>query len=298
LKGADGSLVYGSVQPGVKEGLAKLKSWVAKGYIPMEAPVWDEAKAGSYVSAGRAGSFTGPYWSEAWPMGDLTKNNPNAELATYQLPVGANGKSMHFATHPYAGAIFINKEMKNPEVFFKYGNFLFDNIADPKAGSEYENGWSKGYDWDIVDGKVTTDLKKIPGGGVRVFFYSLLMSQGPRIPSQNIQALVNLAKNGKPQTPYEQYWSQLAPPIEIKSSSNVWNQRQNRVMNAFTGGSTTTMMDKGDYLNKLEMEVFSKIVFGNEPIEAYDKFITDWKAQGGDAITKEVNEWYKSVTKK
>ncbi|MDF2815650.1 MAG: sugar transporter [Paenibacillus sp.] len=298
LKGADGSLVYGSVQPGVKEGLAKLKSWVAKGYIPMEAPVWDEAKAGSYVSAGRAGSFTGPYWSEAWPMGDLTKNNPNAELATYQLPVGANGKSMHFATHPYAGAIFINKEMKNPEVFFKYGNFLFDNIADPKAGSEYENGWSKGYDWDIVDGKVTTDLKKIPGGGVRVFFYSLLMSQGPRIPSQNIQALVNLAKNGKPQTPYEQYWSQLAPPIEIKSSSNVWNQRQNRVMNAFTGGSTTTMMDKGDYLNKLEMEVFSKIVFGNEPIEAYDKFITDWKAQGGDAITKEVNEWYKSATKK
>jgi putative aldouronate transport system substrate-binding protein len=149
-----------------------------------------------------------------------------------------------------------------------------------------------------VDGKVTTDLKKIPGGGVRVFFYSLLMSQGPRIPSQNIQALVNLAKNGKPQTPYEQYWSQLAPPIEIKSSSNVWNQRQNRVMNAFTGGSTTTMMDKGDYLNKLEMEVFSKIVFGNEPIEAYEKFITDWKAQGGDAITKEVNEWYKSVTKK
>jgi putative aldouronate transport system substrate-binding protein len=298
LKSADGSLVYGSVQPGIKEGLAKLKSWVAKGYIPMEAPVWDEAKAGSYVSAGRAGSFTGPYWSEAWPMGDLTKNNPKAELGTYKLPVGANGKSMHFTTHPYAGAIFINKEMKNPEAFFTYGNFLFDNMADPKAGTEFENGWAKGYDWDVVDGKVTTDLTKIPGGGVRVFFYSLLMQQGPRIPSQNIQALVNLAKNGKPGTPYEQYWSQLAPPIEIKSSNNVWDQRANRVMNAFTGGSTTTMTDKGDYLNKLEMEVFSKIVFGNEPIEAYDKFVADWKAQGGDTITKEVNEWYKSVTKK
>ncbi|WP_284639500.1 extracellular solute-binding protein [Paenibacillus silviterrae] len=298
-KQPDGTLAYGSVQPGVKEALAKLKSWVAKGYIPKEAPVWDEAKAGSFVSAGRAGSFTGPYWSEAWPMGDLTKNNPSAELATYTLPVGSNGKGMHFATHPYAGAIFINKEMKNPEAFFTYGNFLFDNLADPKAGSEFENGWAKGYDWDVVDGKVTTDLTKIPGGGVRVFFYSLLMTQGPRIPSQNITALVNLAKSGnKPTTPYERYWSQLAPPIELQSSSNVWNQRANRVMNAYTGGATATMTDKGDFLNKLEMETFSKIVFGDEPVEAYDKFIQTWKSQGGDAITKEVNDWYKSVSKK
>ncbi|WJH32524.1 extracellular solute-binding protein [Paenibacillus sp. CC-CFT747] len=294
-KQADGTLAYGSIQPGVKQGLAKLKVWVQKGYIPKEAPVWDEAKAGSYVSAGRAGTFTGPYWSEAWPMGDLTKNDPKAELQTFQLPVGANGKGMHFATHPYSGAIFINKEMKNPEIFFTYGNYLFDNVADPKAGSEFENGWAKGYDWDEVDGKVTTDLAKIPGGGVRVFFYSLLMTQGPRIPSQNIKALVNLAQNGKPQTPYERYWSQLAPPIEIQSSSNVWNQRQNRVMTAYTGGATATMTDKGDYLNKLEMETFSKIVFGDEPVEAYDKFIQTWKTQGGDAITKEVNEWYKSV---
>ncbi|WP_409342361.1 sugar ABC transporter [Paenibacillus sp. MBLB4367] len=296
-KQADGTLAYGSVQPGVKEGLAKLKSWVAKGYIPQEAPVWDEAKAGSFVSAGKAGSFTGPYWSEAWPMGDLTKNNPKAELTTTVLPVGANGKGSYFATHPYAGATFINKEMKNPEIFFTYANYLFDNFADPKAGSEFENGWHKGYDWDMVDGKVTNDLTKIPGGGVRVFFYSLL-NQGPRIPSQNIKALVNLGKNGKPETPYERYWSQLAPPIEIQSSGNVWNQRQNRLMNEFTGGATATMTDKGDYLNKLEMETFSKIVFGDEPVEAYDKFVQTWKSQGGDAITKEVNDWYKSAAKK
>lgn len=297
-KQPDGTLAYGSIQPGVKEGLAKLKEWVAKGYIPKEAPVWDEAKAGSFVSAGRAGSFTGPYWSEAWPMGDLTKNDPKAELQTFTLPVGPSGKGTYFATHPYNGAVFINKEMKNPEAFFTYGNFLFDNFADPKAGSEYENGWAKGYDWDMVDGKVTTDLAKIPGGGVRVFFYSLLMTQGPRIPSQNIKALVNLAKNGKPETPYERYWSQLAPPIEIQSSSNVWEQRDRRLMNAYTGGSTATMTDKGDYLNKLEMETFSKIVFGDDPVDSYDKFVQTWKSQGGDAITKEVNDWYKSVSKK
>lgn len=71
--------------------------------------------------------------------------------------------------------------MKNPEIFFTYGNYLYDNIADPKPGSEWEHGWAKGYDWDIVDGEPTYDFNKIPGGGVRVFFYSLLY-HGPRIP--------------------------------------------------------------------------------------------------------------------
>jgi putative aldouronate transport system substrate-binding protein len=41
-------------------------------------------------------------------------------------------------------------------------------------------------------------------------------------------------------------------------------------------------------------EVYTKIVMGASPISAFDTFVTDWKRQGGDAITKEVNEWAKS----
>jgi putative aldouronate transport system substrate-binding protein len=174
---------------------------------------------------------------------------------------------------------------------------LFDNQADPKVGSFFENGWAKGYDWDTVDGKVTQDLTKIPGGGVRVFFYSLL-PQGARIPSQNIKAMVKLAQTGKAETPYEKYWDGLAPAIEKQSSTNVWNERQFSVKGEFTGGTTATMQDKWDYLHKLEMETFSGIVFGDKPVDEFDKFVQQWKSQGGDKITQEVNDWYKSVTKK
>lgn len=296
LKKSDGSIVYGSVQPQIKQGLAKLKDWVGKGYIPKEAAIWNSEKAGSFMSAGKAGSFTGPYWSEAWPMGDLSKNNPNAELVTFTLPVGPDGKSMHYGRHPYNGAIFINKNMKHPEIFFQYANYMFDNVADPKPGSEFENGWAKGYDWDIVDGKVTYDLNKIPGGGVRVFFYSLL-DQGPRIPSQNVQALVKINETGKAETPYEKIWGGFVPPIELKSATNVWNEREFSVKDVFTGGTTPTMKEKWDYLKKLEMETFSRIIFGNDPVDAFDKFVQQWNAQGGEQITKEVNDWYNSVSK-
>lgn len=33
----------------------------------------------------------------------------------------------------------------------------------------------------------------------------------------------------------------------------------------------------------------------HESIDAFDKFVEDWYAQGGDKITEEVNEWYQSV---
>ncbi|GIP33282.1 extracellular solute-binding protein [Paenibacillus sp. J2TS4] len=296
LKQEDGSIGYGSVQPEIKEGLRKLKDWVQKGYIPQEAGIWDGAKAGSFMSAGSAGTFAGPYWSEAYPMGDLEKNNPEAELVTFPLPVGPDGKSMHYGRHPYNGGIFINKNMKNPEIFFTYANYLFDHVADPKPGSEFENGWVKGYDWDIVDGEVTYDLTKIPGGGVRVFFYSLL-EQGPRIPSQNLQALVRIAESGKAETPYEKIWGGFVPPIELKSATDVWNSREFSVKSEFTGGTTPTMETKWDYLKKLEMEKYSKIIFGNDPVESFDDFVEEWKAQGGEQITKEVNEWYQSVTR-
>lgn len=296
LKQEDGSIGYGSVQPEIKQGLQKLKDWVQKGYIPQEAGIWDAAKAGSFMSAGSAGTFSGPYWSEAYPMGDLEKNNPEAELVTFPLPVGPDGKSMHYGRHPYNGAIFINKKMKNPEIFFTYANYLFDHVADPKPGSEFENGWAKGYDWDIVDGEVTYDLAKIPGGGVRVFFYSLL-EHGPRIPSQNLQALVKIAESGKAETPYEKIWGGFVPPIELQSATDVWDSREFSVKSEFTGGTTPTMETKWDYLKKLEMEKFSKIIFGNDPVESFDAFVEEWRAQGGEQITKEVNEWYQSVSR-
>jgi putative aldouronate transport system substrate-binding protein len=55
-----------------------------------------------------------------------------------------------------------------------------------------------------------------------------------------------------------------------------------------TYASTPTMIDKWANLKKLEDETFLKIVLGTAPIDAFDQFVADWKAQGGDEITAEV----------
>ncbi|PYE47858.1 hypothetical protein DFQ00_111157 [Paenibacillus barcinonensis] len=71
-----------------------------------------------------------------------------------------------------------------------------------------------------------------------------------------------------------------------------------RKQNVFTGAATPTMVSKGNLLRRSELETFNKIIYGKLPIDAFDQFVTNWKANGGDQITQEVNDWFKSVSAK
>ena len=53
---------------------------------------------------------------------------------------------------------------------------------------------------------------------------------------------------------------------------------------------TETMEARWSHLQNLEDEVFLQIILGIEPIEAFDQFVIEWKAMGGEQITREVTE--------
>lgn len=62
----------------------------------------------------------------------------------------------------------------------------------------------------------------------------------------------------------------------------------------FYGPPTNTMTSKNATLIKMQLETFTKIIMGEDPVDAFDKYVDDWKKLGGDDITREVNEWYKN----
>lgn len=55
-------------------------------------------------------------------------------------------------------------------------------------------------------------------------------------------------------------------------------------------GTTETMKKSSASLGKMEEEVFVGIVTGSVPLDDFDTFVEDWKAQGGEAITAEIEE--------
>jgi putative aldouronate transport system substrate-binding protein len=59
--------------------------------------------------------------------------------------------------------------------------------------------------------------------------------------------------------------------------------------------ATATQLQKGAYLLKIEDSAFAKIIMGEQPIDTFDTFVKDWKANGGDQITNEINAWWDTV---
>ena len=55
---------------------------------------------------------------------------------------------------------------------------------------------------------------------------------------------------------------------------------------------TPTMIERGSDLNKLHAETVLGIMIGEKPLSAFDEFVDQWKSQGGDQMTQEVNEWW------
>lgn len=292
--GADGKLEYGSVNPGMKQGLETLKNWHEKGYIPREVALWDENKTAEPAVAGTAGIIPGPYWMSGWPLSDTAKNVPGAVWKPYAIPSGPDGKAMRHGTHFTNGVTLISTEMEHPEALFTYQNYMFENYADPKPGSEFDNGLFKNYDYDIAADGTLLRWEDIPGGYVNSVRY-LLVRDGARIPDAQMKALLNLADGKEPATRLEKE-VKTAYGLETPGAAKVLlSQEEISFKNMFTGPPTETMSSKLDYLNKIELQTFNEIIYGQKPVDAFDDFVSTWKSGGGDQITEEVNTWYDSV---
>ncbi|WP_172196638.1 extracellular solute-binding protein [Saccharibacillus qingshengii] len=292
--GEDGKLAYGSTDPAMKEGLQKLSGWLAKGYIPQEAALWDENKTAEPAVAGTAGMIPGPYWMSGWPLKDTVQNAPNAVWTPIEIPVGPEGKTMRHGTQFTNGVTLIKKDMEHPEAFFTYQNYLFDNYANPEPGSPYDNGLFAGYDYQLDANGKQLPIEEIDGGYVNVVRY-LLVRDGARIPDAQMKALQSLAEGNEPKTKLEKDVAVNYGPETPAAAQVLLKQDDISYKNMFTGPTTETMKSKMDYLNKMENQTFNEIIYGKKPADAFDEFVSTWKAGGGDQITQEVNAWYDEV---
>jgi len=111
-------------------------------------------------------------------------------------------------------------------------------------------------------------------------------------------AMSKLANGGTPETPYEIATAAVRKPENIEAMKIVMEQKDTRMKNYFQGPLTETMKSKNELLKKLVLQAYSKIIYGQSPIEEFDTMVANWKKSGGDQITKEVNDWYISATKK
>ncbi|MDQ8736435.1 extracellular solute-binding protein [Paenibacillus sp. LHD-38] len=286
VKGADGKLVAGEVQPETKKALEKLQSWYTNGLLDKEFAYKDINKVVEDVVAGKVGIAFGEWWYPEWPLNLNRDKDPKADWKAFVLPSYEGKPSMPMIPKVRLTKVFVaNKEMKNPEAMVKMANFFLE-LEDPKYKDvrKPENGFVYSwYDPRFFNPTAIAD-------GYMAVNEALKAGNADSLDPQYLKTYDTAKKylDGD-QSSWGEYTSRVdenggwAMTQKVKEMPVVFNE--------FAGSPTPTQVEKGASLDKLTDETFIKIIVG-KPISEFDKYVESWKKLGGNDISDEVNEWY------
>lgn len=308
-KGADGKLSYGAIHPDAKLYLEKMRDWMSKGYLDKEAGIKDPSKASELAASGKAGVMFGPFWMGDWPLGDATKNNPEADFQPFPLPVGPSGLVGRAEKPLTQGFTVFNKDFKHIDAWFEYFNKIFakklEQEGDPYFDPRWKDGYHEGYDYVKLDGRIVKgnyEAEGVPaeqwplkdGSTMDIrFMMTNILGNFTSIPLSNSAAIKKFLAdpNAEALTSLEFDVKQMKKR-QLDAAGVRINQTVTEGKNYFTGPMTPTMKSRGELLKKLATESYLKIIYGEKPIEYFDEFTKQWLDNGGQKITDEVNEWY------
>lgn len=296
-KDSNGNLTYGSINKENRDTLKTMSDWHKKGYLFKEAAATGAWDAMNEFTEGKAGIFVGRSWAIG-SVNDLVKNNKNAVVKAYPTIRQNNGKPTYQTAELNDGWLMFNKNFNNIKAFFDYYDWLYDEAF---GTGDFKYGYIQKEDYDLVDGNPVYDSNKFNKPKAKTFLSekSLIIKNAPHIdtmlPSYNV-----VVKNQKP-TNHDEYIAAgflKTLPAQAKGTALAYEHKDEQIANQFNGEPTKTMKNKWEQLQTLEKQTYTNIIYGKEPISAFDKFVNKWKSDGGTAITKEVNEWYSTVNSK
>ncbi len=298
-----GDYVYGSVQPQVKEGLQFMAQLYSEGLLDKEFVTKDYMAS---LAAGRAGITFGPWWIGAWPINNCKINDPSS----YWEPIWVlddDGKVNVVSPDATNENVYyvVSSQCEHPEVLIKmmnvsaeqqntYGIEEYDTYAKiiPHDVDVHYN--SIGYyrlDWGawplalkiryndqlarmgVVWNALVDDLK----AGKEIPYFAMESFNGEKIVAY---------MNGDDDSDDGQHVYTKYLALNLIKDLDATEAVKQQVYNP---APTDTMELAWTNLQDMEKQVFAGIIMGEKSIDDFDTFVSDWMAQGGAAITEEVN---------
>jgi putative aldouronate transport system substrate-binding protein len=293
-----GKLVYGSVQPQMKDALKALQTLFSKGYIDREFVVKDLTQVvDTDLTTGKAGISYGQWWNPNWPLVFNVKAVEGADWTPYPL-LSADSSPAKPLVRPQINSIWVvSKACKHPEAMIKLANYFW------KQYFTTDEAVYKRFITETVEDKVVdTQRVAVPE------FFDLAQNLAM---ARNVTAAIKSGNTSKLTLEQRQYYAGIKDYLKSGIKDN-WAWARSYYMDGpgsyriladyFTGarpmeqhmylGPTTSLMaEKVPLLKKMELEVMTKIITGAS-LDSFDKFVSDWRKLGGDDMTREVNDWY------
>lgn len=299
LLDGNSKVIYGSIQPEVKEGLAFVKSLYDQGIIDKQFPVRQFGDILGLCTAGRTGMFFFP-WSFPYSAAEFIKNNPTGEWIAVNAPLDGNGKFNYITNRKDLNMMVVKKGYKNPEIIVKMLNVEFDMLRgfDAEGRKKLQPLFDAGTTWTapLVTGRFNLEYNDAVirvGQVVKNYIENGIAPSGENAHNASIaEEAKKYFDNPSQGTPAE--WISY---VSRYMASNVVNQPEANPIEAAFHYSTDTMATKWANLQKLEDEFYLQVITGEKPIDDFDKFAADWKKLGGDEIIAEIQEIVDSYKK-
>jgi putative aldouronate transport system substrate-binding protein len=293
---SSGQLVYGAIQPQVKTALGVLADLYKKGYIDQDFGSIDNDRALERVLSGKAGLFYGNF-SLPLQIREMENTQPGMKLIPYPLPSANSTPGKKLVNNPVITFYVVNKKFSHPEALIKMLNINYRQSYGPDAemypfSQSVPNGYSYWQHNLVHTGYPHKNLKAMQA--IRDAFNT---GDTGKLDAEQLRyhGHIDRYRKGDTSDPLNWAYERIFGPD--KSTYTVMEQYVNNsliLLNGFYGAPTESMAAYESSLKSMRDEVFTKIVMGASPVSDFDAFVANWKRQGGDAITKEVNEWAKA----
>lgn len=272
----DGNLVNIVNDPNTKKYIEYMNQLYQEGLIEKEMPANKESTLKEKFTSGRLGAMYLNWYDIPTVVGALEKNISGAEIVSIPILTGPDGQCGISRQNNLERLTFIPKSSKNKEAAVcwmdaKLEPDTFKNLVIGEEGKHHE----------VKDGK----------------YYPIL----PIFNDERNKAINFLS--GVDENVYETYWQ-----ARVRKDTKLMEEWEHLNQNLPPEQVVDDIMGKTPYLKEyvgntqqlstLVSDNLLNFIVGTHPMSEYEKFAADWNAQSGEAMSKEVNDWYQTLKNK
>jgi multiple sugar transport system substrate-binding protein/putative aldouronate transport system substrate-binding protein len=298
LDNGNGTVSYGSLDPKMKPALQRLASWYKEGLIDPEMGSRDNS--GEPVNANQVGLRFAPWWGLGYGNGDSFKNDPNANWQAYPVLTNDGKWNAHMkapgvsscviskkASADVAAAVIImyNALVRDEAAFdtsVAIGWYPLRTVAAAMDETEYEyNELLK-----VLTGQTTPESYNNPMSIYKLMYHDAQLIKNV-IPGFTASRDLNVSDFSMANA------GDFNRSYAIMVGDRPYATRKiDKEVYSVTYSMTDLLEQRWPNLWKMETEVMMKIVTGQADISTFDKFVADWKAQGGQGILDDIANTY------
>ncbi|MDO4336717.1 MAG: extracellular solute-binding protein [Eubacteriales bacterium] len=297
VEDGEGNVVYGSTTQETKEALGELQKMYADGILDQELGVRKDADEA--WKSGKAGILFSPWW-HGYNVKDCIANDAEAEWKAYAAPLADDGN--WYAKLGGVGNSYcvVRKGYEHPEAAIMLNNLLRKSEGTFQEETSLDSSYYPGRVVITPSDECSFSVKalraKINGEEIPEYDplnYKLLDSDLASLdecleaPYDDLSIEKWKTENMSTSASFGRLYSLLMGMSAVVDAED--EGIVNKVYST-TYTQTDTMERKWTNLKKKEDETFLKIIIGEESLDAFDTFVEEWNAEGGEEITAEVQE--------